>query len=205
MGQYHKLINLDKNEAVVPHAVGDGLKLREWSKGGMLTVLQLLLSCAIKGGPRGGGDWDTEHPLVGSWAGDRIAIVGDYADEGDLAPEHHAESIYDRVGGSEEEDVASVTEFYVRGWDNLSRAENDARRDEEIEGVHQRYAEYREQGLPRYTDISEKVREMLMSLGFTFSGTGWLQRKDPWGDGGGRMSVPDMVVNIGGPEPPSRN
>jgi hypothetical protein len=35
--------------------------------------------------------------FVGRWAGDRIAIIGDYAEDGDLAPEHRAGSIYGRT------------------------------------------------------------------------------------------------------------
>ena len=32
---------------------------------------------------------------IGRWAGDRIAIIGDYAEDSDLAPEHHASTISD--------------------------------------------------------------------------------------------------------------
>ena len=34
------------------------------------------------GNNRGGGDLRSEHPIIGSWAGDRIVIAGDYADPG---------------------------------------------------------------------------------------------------------------------------
>lgn len=89
MGQYHQLINYTKKEVVNPHKLGDGLKLWEWSDFGMLRAIQALL--AVSNG-RGGGDLtdDTEVPpmginkLVGRWAGDKIAIVGDYAEVGDL-------------------------------------------------------------------------------------------------------------------------
>jgi hypothetical protein len=43
---------------------------------------------------RGGGDFDT-HPLVGRWHGDRIALVGDYAEQGDLPNRFNAHQIYD--------------------------------------------------------------------------------------------------------------
>lgn len=33
---------------------------------------------------------------IGRWAGDRIALVGDYAKDSDLAPEHNASTIYNR-------------------------------------------------------------------------------------------------------------
>jgi hypothetical protein len=49
---------------------------------------------------RGGGDFDDEpagaKEIIGRWAGDRIAIVGDYAEPGDLPDEYRAESIYAR-------------------------------------------------------------------------------------------------------------
>ena len=85
MGQYHLTVNLDKKEFIDPHRLGDGLKLWEQmnSQGGTMAALYLLLACACKGGPRGGGDPDY-HPLIGSWAGNRIAVVGDYAEDTDL-------------------------------------------------------------------------------------------------------------------------
>jgi hypothetical protein len=33
------------------------------------------------GNGRGGGDLHSEHPIIGSWSGDRIVVAGDYADE----------------------------------------------------------------------------------------------------------------------------
>jgi len=93
MGQYHILVNLDKREYVNPHMLGAGLKLWEQlmtpQYGGALVAL-----LAVSNG-RGGGDLE-RSPLVGRWGGDRIAIVGDYAEDGDLAPEHKASEIYDR-------------------------------------------------------------------------------------------------------------
>ena len=86
MGQYHRTFNLDKREQLYPHAFGDGLKLMEFggSSQGLMTGLAILLASSCKGGARGGGDVHSSDPLVGSWAGDRIAIVGDYSEDGDL-------------------------------------------------------------------------------------------------------------------------
>lgn len=93
MGQYHITVNLDKREFLMPHDLGDGLKLMEFgnSAGGVMTALAILL--AVSNG-RGGGDlhFDEKSPgytpeiaaRIGSWGGDRIAIVGDYQEEGDL-------------------------------------------------------------------------------------------------------------------------
>ena len=99
MGQYHKVMNLDKKQYLMPHRLGDGLKLMEFgnSAGGVMTGLAILL--AVSNG-RGGGDLNADDhefaPLVGSWGGDRIAIVGDYAEPTDLAPEFEAATIYER-------------------------------------------------------------------------------------------------------------
>lgn len=91
MGQYFQVVNLDKKEKLHPHAFGDGLKLMEMASGGygVLAALALLLRQSSEWG---GGDfsvglkYDDNHnlhtinDLLGSWAGDRIAVVGDYDD-----------------------------------------------------------------------------------------------------------------------------
>ena len=85
MGQYYTIINLDKKELLYPHMFGDGMKLMEMgcSSHGTLCALAILLA---DGNGRGGGDFDAEKSkyanLVGSWAGDRIVIAGDYGDDG---------------------------------------------------------------------------------------------------------------------------
>ena len=80
MGQYYHIVNIDKRESLNPHILGDGLKLMEFaSGGGTMTALAILLS---DGNGRGGGDFRGESPRIGSWAGDRIVIAGDYADPG---------------------------------------------------------------------------------------------------------------------------
>ena len=77
MGQYHVPMNLDRKEYLDPHNCGDGLKLMEFGCGGStMTALAVLLSTS---NGLGGGDLHTEDKTwVGRWAGDRIAIVGDY-------------------------------------------------------------------------------------------------------------------------------
>ena len=91
MGQYHLIANLDKREYLYPHEFGDGFKLMEFgqSAGGPLTGLAVLLA-ATNG--RGGGDfWDPGVDVydqawspTGRWVGDRIAIIGDYFENGDV-------------------------------------------------------------------------------------------------------------------------
>lgn len=84
MGQYHVLVNLDKRQYVDPHKLGDGLKLAaQHGLGSTSSALHLLL--AVSSG-RGGGDYQSPRTgLVGSWGGDRIAVIGDYAEPDDLA------------------------------------------------------------------------------------------------------------------------
>lgn len=81
MGQYYYVVNLDKKQYLHPHRFGDGSKLLEFgdSMGGTMTALAILLA---DGNNRGGGDLHSENPIIGSWAGDRIVIAGDYADGG---------------------------------------------------------------------------------------------------------------------------
>jgi hypothetical protein len=89
MGQYFKLVNLDKREFVCPWCVGQGAKLWEWAANPAGAVCTLLLRKSDEGG---GGDFYGYHrgcseggpihgPLssvAGRWAGDRLALVGDY-------------------------------------------------------------------------------------------------------------------------------
>ena len=80
MGQYYKIINLDKQEYLSPYTFNNGAKLMEFScsRAGVLTALALLLA---DGNGRGGGDLHSANPVIGSWAGDQIVIAGDYADD----------------------------------------------------------------------------------------------------------------------------
>ena len=60
------------------HGINNGLKLVEQIGHDHSTSTALFLLLANSNG-RGGGDVE-EHYLIGSWAGDRIVIQGDYAD-----------------------------------------------------------------------------------------------------------------------------
>ena len=65
MGQYHVIANLDKRLGYSPRSTGDFLKLTEFGHaGGAMCALVALLD--------------------GDWHGERVAIVGDYAETGDL-------------------------------------------------------------------------------------------------------------------------
>ena len=79
MGQYYLIVNLDKKEYIKPHAFGDGAKLLEFgsSSCGTMNALALLLA---SGNGRGGGDLQSSNSIIGSWAGNRIVVAGDYDD-----------------------------------------------------------------------------------------------------------------------------
>ena len=124
MGQYWKPVNLDKKEFVHPHKIGCGSKLWEQLANSPSTGSALVILTAAMPEQRGGGDFDLdenwhgpertfpEHNIcagpmpaeyaelarwtIGRWAGDRIALVGDYAEDADLAPEHQASRIYEQ-------------------------------------------------------------------------------------------------------------
>jgi hypothetical protein len=62
MGQYYKLVNFDKREFVESWPLDCGAKLMEWS------YCRAGMACALM------------NLIAGSWKGDRVYAVGDYAD-----------------------------------------------------------------------------------------------------------------------------
>ena len=77
MGQYFKLVNLDKKEVVDPWKVGGAAKFWEWLANPHGRVILWLLRQSTEGG---GGDITDrdEYTTLGRWAGDRVTLVGDY-------------------------------------------------------------------------------------------------------------------------------
>jgi hypothetical protein len=131
MGQYWIPVNLDKKEYIDPHKLGAGLKLWEQLANTPGTAGALIVLCAAMPERRGGGDFK-ESPTVGRWAGDRIALVGDYAEDGDLPLEFNASSIYEQCkdGGTYtdiSDAVCAVLEneiggkFTGSGWRHFER------------------------------------------------------------------------------------
>ena len=123
MGQYHYVVNLTKREFIHPHKLGCGLKLWEQiaNHPGTGAALIILLACS---NGRGGGDLkDDPAGMIGRWAGDQIAVVGDYAENGDLPKQFKAKEIYRQCGDFERatpyrdisEDVAAVIERELGG------------------------------------------------------------------------------------------
>lgn len=93
MGQYHLTCNFTKREFLHPHDLGLGLKQLEQVgfDGSTGDILVMLLSCSNE---RGGGDFTDVNGLLGRWAGDQIAVVGDYAEDSDMEPFFHAGQVY---------------------------------------------------------------------------------------------------------------
>jgi len=75
MGQYFRAVNLTKNEYVCPWEIGGLAKLWEWCVNPQAGIFPFLLR---KSTDSGGGDIDKEYETAGRWAGDRIALIGDY-------------------------------------------------------------------------------------------------------------------------------
>ena len=79
MGQYFKLVNLDKKEVVNPWDIGGVAKFWEWLYNPQARVLVWLLRQSDEDG---GGDIGTDerarYETIGRWAGDRITLIGDY-------------------------------------------------------------------------------------------------------------------------------
>lgn len=133
MGQYWFPINLTKKEFIDPHKLGSGLKLWEQLANSPGTGTALLILCAAMPEARGGGDLK-ENPIIGRWAGDRIALVGDYADDSDLPAEFAASQLYDKCGNGEftdiSADVCTVIEHELagtyegEGWRVFKQKEN---------------------------------------------------------------------------------
>lgn len=76
MGQYHKLINLDKKEVVEPHEIGLFSKQYEHTgvEASLADAIYLLVMSSVASG---GGDWPATE-VSGRWCGDRVVVLGDY-------------------------------------------------------------------------------------------------------------------------------
>lgn len=137
MGQYHKPVNITKKEYIDPHKFNDGLKLLEFGCTGVGTMTALAVLLANSNG-RGGGDLHSDKPIVGSWAGDSIAIIGDYA---------------------EKDDVTGVTWEDLEQYKDVSLAVLDAMLDDGY--ILQDYAEVLHRGGYLITEAHPEVAELI--------------------------------------------
>jgi len=186
LGQYWLAVNLDKKEFIMPHKLGCGLKLWEQIANHPSTGTALLILTAAMPEQRGGGDLDLDvnwhgpertsgiepgqmpedyqvvaHRTIGRWAGDRIAVVGDYAEREDLAPEHNADIIYTLCGG----DLPRVIDHYKEVAAATTDQKVKARYDDLIERL---------KSAKPYTDITDDVCKVIEhELHGKFVGEGW--------------------------------
>lgn len=172
MGQYWLVVNIEKREFVDPHKLGAGLKLWEQLANHPGTGAALIVIMAAMPEARGGGDFDLEvnwhgpertfpehntspGPMpegyyavakrtIGRWAGDRVALIGDYAEQDDLPQsEIPAPQMYHLCCGRE---------YFDRHRDEFGSISPD----------------------DLFTDISDDVcRVIEHELGGKFSGDGW--------------------------------
>jgi hypothetical protein len=143
----------------------------------------LIILCAAMPETRGGGDLDLDanwhgpertipphnvspgpmpeeypsvaHRTIGRWAGDPIALVGDYAEPDDLPEEYNADLIYTACGWENEDDKLNTINQMIDSdlhYEEIERARN----------------------MPIYTDITDDVcRVIEHELQGKFEGEGW--------------------------------
>ena len=128
MGQYHKLINLDKEEQVISYPLGLMAKQYEQTgtAGSFGDALYLLLMSSPN---RGGGDWDLFPNLSGRWVGDRVIVLGDYTEDSDLPNYPNASKLYEAsedwkdISNEVAEALKKVFDF-VETWPTVSEISN---------------------------------------------------------------------------------
>lgn len=112
MGQYFKIVNLDKGEYYDPDDFRSGAKLMEIACNlGATGALAILLATS---NDRGGGDLALGYPecekdtpetrtkqmiidaVGGRWVGDRVVFVGDYTEDGDVPGFENESGLWDK-------------------------------------------------------------------------------------------------------------
>ena len=172
MGQYWIVCSLDKRECIHPHKLGAGFKLWEQLANHPGTGAALIILCAAMPEGRGGGDLtlSTENKnynviarrVIGRWAGDRIAFVGDYAEADDLAPECDADLIYHLC--DDEDDIEAAASH----WEKCEWSSDP--------NIKRHYAEKarRLRAATPYTDVTDDVCTVIEhELRGRFEGKGW--------------------------------
>jgi hypothetical protein len=131
MGQYHYIVNLSKQEFIEPHSLGVGLKAYDQLLNLPSTPSALFILLMASNG-RGGGDLQLEpesrEKVIGRWVGDRIAVIGDYAQDDDIPGEweHPISSIYSLCDEGVYRDISALVrpilaqefdvEYYQEEW-----------------------------------------------------------------------------------------
>lgn len=110
MGQYYYVVNMDKKQYLHPRKFHEGLKATEF--GYDRRTISALHALLTKSDGGGGGDYqDDPTGVIGSWAGDRIWIVGDY----------DSSKLFDKAATEYEEISAKIIPIlkkeYPEDWD----------------------------------------------------------------------------------------
>lgn len=189
MGQYWIPVNLDKREYINPHALGSGLKLWEQlvNNPGVGAALIILQANMVE--KRGGGDL-MAHDVTGRWAGDRVALFGDYAEdsdivlkEGDPAPS----AIYSLCDSKE--GMQACMDHYLKIMQEFKE-----------KGNTEQFAEYQRmhdnlKDQEPFTDITHLVAEAIESeLDGKYKGDGWRDFVPNHGETEPKGMKPDMVI-----------
>jgi len=147
MGQYYMIVNLDKREFLNPHKLGSGLKL--WEMANTCTIAPALLALLACSNGRGGGDFEADS-IIGRWVGDRVVVVGDYSEPGDIPGIEQPEVIYALCKPPTE--IKDIAEHYRK----LAKEISDDKRSKE----YQEKAHLLEISKP-YRDISDKLLPLI--------------------------------------------
>lgn len=100
MGQYHIPVCLGRKEFLYPHALSSGLK--QWEQfASSVSTPAAIFALLCTSNHRGGGDLaglgyqeDKKKGVLGRWAGQPIAVIGDYSEEGDLEKGQDLSDLY---------------------------------------------------------------------------------------------------------------
>ncbi len=82
MGQYHRPVCIEAEEGLDPHAMNCGLKEGEQGFDYPGTPHAMLALVCARGGNRPADC--SQSPIIGKWAGMRVLVQGDYAEDGDI-------------------------------------------------------------------------------------------------------------------------
>jgi hypothetical protein len=115
MGQYHVITNLDKRERLGPWSLGAKASEQAANQVGPLAMFYLMVCPEA----RGGGDFFVEGPYMGRWHGDRVVVLGDYAEDGDFdtGGPVAASELWDVVLGDTFTDIAEAVLEALRAED----------------------------------------------------------------------------------------
>ena len=82
MGQYHHPVCIEAEEGLSPHGMADGLKEAEQGFNRPSTPNAMVALVCARGGNMPADC--SQSPIIGRWAGKRVIVTGDYAEDDDI-------------------------------------------------------------------------------------------------------------------------